>query len=455
VIPFVNMSNDPDQEYFSDGMMEAILNHLTKIEGLRITSRTTMMTYKGSDKKVPEIANEVGARYVLEGSVQKSETTVRITAQLIDAQSDEHMWSETYDREFVEIFAIQSEVAQQVALALKTQLQPEIIQRMDQIPTENMEAYDLYLRAGGFIGAFNLDYNDRREWLLQAIELDSNFSAAYALLGNAIILQAGFSGDNNTVDVAEEGKEMLEKALLINPMDNIAHVTMGQYYLWYEKDFNKAEIEYRTAQKLAPSDARSYIAYIDLLLAAGRFDEAIAVGSKLLEISNVNPLNWSQMALIWAFNSQKERMIECIERAKESASDNILFIAEVARAYLVLKQYEQILEALNRYVGNLSVPRVMGLKAIAFKKLGDYEKSEAELDHLIKRSQQTAGGSPSFYTAMVYASRGETEQAFQWLEKSIEDNEIELYWLKVEPEFASLYDDPRWQEMLDKVGFPK
>ena len=128
---------------------------------------------------------------------------------------------------------------------------------------------------------------------------------------------------------------------------------------------------------------------------------------------------------------------------------------EVARAHLVLKQYEKILEALNRYVGNLSVPRVMGLRAIAFKKLGDNEKSDAELDHLIKRSKETSGGSPSFYTAMVYASRGETEQAFRWLEKSFADNEVELFWLKVEPEFASLYDDPRWQEMLDRIGFPE
>ena len=354
-----------------------------------------------------------------------------------------------------DVFAIQSEVAQQVASALNARLQPEIIQRMDQIPTKNMKAYNLYLKALSQIAVADGNTNLRKKLLQQAIKLDSNFSTAYASLGNTIIFEAGFAGDKNAEDVADEGKANLEKALLLNPLDVMAHETMSMYYLWFEKDFNKAEIEVLTAINLAPSDERAYTSYTDLLLAAGRFEEAILVGSKVLEISNDNPVFWSRMALTWAFNSRKDRMIKCIEHARESAPDNILAIADVARAHLVLKQYGQILEALNRYVGDLSVPRVMGLRAIAFKKLGDNEKSDAELDHLIKRSQQTAGGSPSFYTAMVYASRGETEQAFQWLEKSFADNEIELYWLKVEPEFASLYDDPRWQEMLNSIGFPE
>jgi TolB-like protein len=457
VLPFVNMSNDPDQEYFSDGMMEAILNHLTKIEGLRITSRTTMMTYKGSDKKVPEIANEVGARYVLEGSVQKSETTVRITAQLIDAQSDEHMWSETYDREFVEIFAIQSEVAQQVALALKTQLQPEIIQRMDQIPTENMEAYDLYLRAGGFIGAFNLDYNDRREWLLQAIKLDSNFSAAYAVLGNAIIFEAGITGDKNTSDVAEEGKATLEKALLLNPLDGIAHTAMSQYYLWYEKDFSKAEIYIRAAQKLSPSDQRPLSTYTELLLAAGRFQEAILMGTALLEVAGDQPGSWGRMSLVWAFNNDLENTEKAVERAikqtKLSPLNPVSPYTESARAYLVQKQYAQIPKVLGLSFEARNIPRGMCLLAIAHEKLGETVISNQFLESLIQRSKETAGGSPSFYTAMVYASMDEIEKAFTWLGKSMENNEIELYWLKVEPEFASLHDDLRWQQMLDKVGF--
>jgi len=404
---------------------------------------------------VNEIAQELGVASVLAGSVSKAGDKIRINVQLIDGDTDLYLWSESYDRNLDDVFAIQSDVAQQVASALNAQLQPEVIQRIDQIPTDNMEAYDLYLKALNQIAYVGGNINLRKKWLQQAIELDSNFSTAYSLLGNTIIFEAGFIGNKNTADVAEEGKAMLETALLLNPMDGIAHVTMAQYYLWYEKDFNKAEIELLTAMKLAPSDQSAYIAYIDLLLATDRFEEAIPVGSTLLEVSNNNSSHWARMALIWAFNNQRERMIECIERANASPPVNVLTITEIARSYLVLKQYEPIPDALNSYVGVLSVPRSMGLLAIAYNKMGNTERYETELGSLIQRSKKSAGGSPLFYLAMVYASKGETDMAFQWLEKSFVDNEIELYWLKVEPEFASLYDDPRWQEMLDKVGFPE
>ena len=248
---------------------------------------------------------------------------------------------------------------------------------------------------------------------------------------------------------------MLEKALLLDPMDEIAHYNMAHYFIWYEKDFNQAEIHYRTGLRQAPSDASSYTGYLDLLLAAGRFQEAIPIGTKLLEIGSNNPSNWGRAALMWAFNNEEEKMNESIRQAKQVPYDNILAITESARAYLIQKQYDQVLETLALSQDVQQIPRSRGLKSIAYYKTGDIENHNKELNALVQKSTETAGGSPSFYIAMIYSSKSNVDEAFQWLEKSFQDNEIELYWLKVEPEFEPLYDDPRWQEMLDKVGFPE
>jgi len=148
-------------------------------------------------------------------------------------------------------------------------------------------------------------------------------------------------------------------------------------------------------------------------------------------------------------------MNESIRRARQASNDNILAFTESARAYLIQKQYNQVLEILDLSPNVKAMPRAMGLRAIAYYKTGDIENHNLELSSLIKRSKETAGGSPSFYIAMIYGSKADADEAFRWLEKSFEDNEVELYWLKVEPEFEPLYDDPRWQEMLDKVGFPE
>jgi len=454
VLPFVNMSGDPEQEYFSDGMTEEILNHLFKVGELKVTSRTSMMQYKGSDKSISKISKELGVAYILEGSVRKSGDKIRITVQLIDTETDQHLWSETYDRELTDVFAIQSEVAQQVASQLNIRLQPEVIQRMDRIPTKNMEAYKLYLKALHNWGN-SIYFGSSRDWLEKAIELDSSFSTAYALLGSTILFEAGYAGNKNSDDVATQANANLEKALLLNPTDGIAHTMMGNYYLWFEKDFTKAEIEYRSAMELAPSDVTSYLQLLDLLLAADRIEEAILVGNSLFKDFDVGVTSWARMGLVWAFNNDLDNMNKAISQAKLAPPENVFPYIEAARYYLIQKQYDQIPEVLALSPDAQTVPRSMGLKAIAYHKIDKKEYHIQELNSLIQRSEETSGGSPSFYTAMVYASRGEVEEAFSWLEKSFEDNEIELFWLKVEPEFASLYDDARWQEMLDRISFPE
>ena len=454
VLPFDNISNDPDQEYFSDGMTEEILNHLVKIGDLKVTSRTSTLQYKETQKPVKEIASELKVAHILEGSVRKAGDDIRITVQLIDAVADQHLWSETYDRKFVQIFDIQSDVAKHVATALNARLTPNVIESIDQAPTQNMEAYEIYLRALNGLQAITAQGNiEYIKMLKTAIALDSDFSSAYALLGNYIIFEAGFAGDKNSKEIASEARKALETALLLNPLDGIAHAMMGPYLLWYEQDFKGAEIELLAAQRLAPSNSQAYHFLIDLYMATGRYQEAVEVGNTIISLED-GPLAWARMTLALSFNSELEAMEAAIQKAIKADDDDLLVYTEISRAYLIQQQYSKIPATLDMAPDTKNIPRGMGLLAIAYDKMSESGESEIWLDKLKERSAQTTGGSPLFYTAMVYASRGEAEQAFQWLEKSFEANEIELYWLKVEPEFASLHEDPRWQEMLDRIGFP-
>jgi TolB-like protein len=455
ILPFDDKSPKGDQEWYSDGIMEEVRNYLVQVQNLRISSGTETMDFKDSDKLPKEIGEELGVAYVLAGSVMRLDNNIKINLQLIDVSTGEYRWAESYDQELTGVFSILSEVAQKVASTLDAKIQSQLIERMEQMPTENMEAYDLYLKASSLFGIPSIDNpQENIDWLNQALQLDSNFASSYALLGNSILFQAGFSQNKNPKDVREEGKAMIEKALLLDPLDAMAHLLMGSYSLWYEKDFNKAEINYLICKRIAPSDASTYSTYMDLLLAEGRFQEAIPIGTKLIEIASNNPGNWGRAALLWAFNDEEEKMYGSIKQARKAPANNILAYTESARALLIQKQYNQVLEILDLSSNAQAIPRSMGLKSIAYYQIGDIENHNKALDSLIQRSTWTAGGSPSFYTAMVYASKGNTNESFKWLEKSYQDNEIELYWLKVEPEFESLHDNPRWQVMLDKVGFP-
>jgi len=454
ILPFADKSPEGNQEWYSDGMTEEIRKYLVQLQKLKITSGTATMHLKESDKSLKEIGEELGVAYILDGSVMRLDNNIKINVQLIDVSTGEYRWAESYDQELTGVFSILSEVAQKVASTLDDQIQPQLIERMEQMPTDNMEAYDLYLKTSSMIGVPTLENLERIGWLNQAIKLDSNFARAYALLGNYIIFQAGFAQNKNPADVGEEARALLEKALLLDPLDAIAHTMMASYSLWYGKDFNKAEMHYLIAKRLAPSDESSYASYHDLLLAEGRFQEAIPIGAKLLEIASNNPANWGRSSLQWAFNDDEGKMNKSIRRARQAPTDNILAFTESARAYLVQKQYAKVLEILDLSVDAQEIPRSMGLKSIAYYQIGDIENHNKELDSLIHRSTWTAGGSPSFYAAMVYASKENVDEAFKWLEKSYQDNEVELYWLKVEPEFETLHDDTRWVVMLDKVGFP-
>ncbi|MEK6782911.1 MAG: hypothetical protein AABY93_14530 [Bacteroidota bacterium] len=456
VVPFDNLSKDPSQDYISDGMMEAILSHLNKIEGLRLTSRTTMMTYKGSQKTIQEIADEVGVRFVLEGSVQRVDNTIRINAQLIDGKTDKHIWSEYYDRNLSDLLSIQSEVAQQIADKLEVKVKPTTKANIDALPTKNAEAYDLYLKASHL--SFRFDSLEQYRFLLEkAIELDPQFASAYAAMGWYWIFQ-GFFGSTTRIssrEIVQKAEPLLNKAISLNPNEAPAHINLGLLNLWYKWDFYAADRENNYAAQLEPSNLDAMDA--DFQVSMGRFKEAVKLAKLRMKAEPNNVQRKVNMGFTLYFNGQNEESMLFLDsawgtKAKPSAPT---YYAELGRAYLYHGKYEWVVAVIEEgFKKGFTGPRLKGTLVIALIHLSKPERAKELLNAIKKQSTESSVGSPSFYAAMIYAQLGEVDLAFQWLEKAYADHEVEMYWLKVEPPFEPLHKDPRWKIMLDKVGFP-
>ena len=285
VLPFFNMSNDQDQEYFSDGLTEDIITQLSKIKAFKVVSRTSVMQYKKNPKSIKEIGRDLGVTVILEGSVQRSNEKVRITAQLIDATTDEHLWAESYDRNVSDIFSIQREVAMAIADVLNATLSYKETQRLDQTPTANLEAYDLYLRAKFLVENRNKeDLMSARELFQEAVTKDSNFTNAYSGLAVTFLL-ASYRGYEEPVRMLWLAKQHIDTALTLDPFSGETQATLGYWY--HQKfDWHAAEITYRRAIDLNSSQSNVYLWLAILLEGKGEEEEALKIYSKG---SSVNP----------------------------------------------------------------------------------------------------------------------------------------------------------------------
>ena len=413
------------------------------------------MTYQGSDKQTREIASELGVSTILEGSVRKAGDLIRITVQMIDGKSDKHLWSQSYDGKLDSIFAFQSNIAQAVANELKAQIAPDVKQRIDNVPTRNLQAYSLYLEA--IRGDYTSD--ETKQMLEQAIQLDPDFADAYTFLG----INKLFRIIVTRLDLAEdldaylaEVKSLFNKALELGPDNAMAYLRLGNLALWFEWDFEKAEHYFKKSHDLNPSELEA--ANSEFLLSVGRFEEALENSFKRIRANPMDPYSWMVHGLCCFFNDKKNLAIDAI-RIGESKTDelNIITDGNMYRLFIFLEMYDQLIRKYEQLTVNqpsLS-PRINCMAAIAFLHTGSTERTEEILAILKTQSEESPIGSPAFHVAMIYAQQGKINQAYKWLDKAYQDREVEMYWLKVEPPFQPLYDDPRWEEMLNKVGFPK
>jgi TolB-like protein len=356
VLPFVNMSNDPDQEYFSDGLTEEIIDRLTKIPDLRVISRTSVMEYKKSDKRTPEIAKELGVAYILEGSVRKSENTLRITFQLIKAANDEHLWSETLDRPMTEIFQMQRDIATQLATYFKITLSESEKGLLSHIPTRSISAYDYYLKASEMSSERSLESKKAIELLKKALSVDPQFVDAMVTLAYFYAKRDNYESNENG-NWPDSALHYATKAISISPNSPRANFSMG--WAQWSRNVSSAKFYFKKSFDLNPSAGTGLMALGNIYLRAGLLDSSYYYTKIVIQLGQTRSA-YSRLSEIFIsisqWDSARYYMNLASNATKGSATSNDIMISDALKFYVAVREYESGLQLINDKFGTSRDP---------------------------------------------------------------------------------------------------
>jgi TolB-like protein/Flp pilus assembly protein TadD len=444
VLPFVNMSEDPNNEYFSDGVSEEILNLLTQVSDLRVTSRSSSFSFKGQNVDVPTIAAKLNVAHVLEGSVRRSGNQLRVTAQLIEVESDSHLWSTNFDRKLEDIFKIQDEIAAAVVDALKIRLLGEKPKATETDP----EAFALYLQARHFKNQFTAESHTRAEKLLkQALEIDPGFAPAWTALGRAYIGGADPFGLRPLDEGRELARQAIQEALDIDPQYGPAYAALASLEMDYDFDFAAASQHLQQARALNPGDFSILMLAAHLHRIHGRLDEAMDLYRQAVVLDPVSYLGHVYLGISYARANRWDEAADSARMVLSLSPSGIfghhflgMVLLEQGDAQAALAEMERETSDVFRLTGT----------AIVQHELGNAGASDEALQALIECCSPGA----DFQVAAVYARRGELDLAFNWLEQAYVNRDGSLAGMLTSRALTNLRDDPRWVPFLDKMGLP-
>jgi TolB-like protein/tetratricopeptide (TPR) repeat protein len=446
VLPFADMSARKDQEYFSDGLAEELIDLLTQVQDLRVPARTSSFSFKGKSDDIAAIAQKLRVAHVLEGSVRKAGHTMRITARLIRADNGYHLWSKTYDRNVGDIFKVQDEIAGIVVEALKAKLLPAQ-GVVNPHRTAITEAYERYLLAKQFYNRRAVDSAHRAAKALeQALALDPNYASAYVLLALSIVNQIAEDGDPGHV-YAEQAVAAAEKAIALAPDLGEAYSARSYVRLRLQWDWNGAQADAEKALQLDPRSNEVQRRHSLLLGATGRFREAIAAAQTATEIEPLDVSSWFMLGLSYTAVGDSAAGHRALGRAAELSPESALATLYLAVTELATDRTTEALETNSRQQNEAW--RWSTLVMIEHT-LGHLEESQRVLDKLIKKY----GARTPYRIAVAYAWRGEAASAFGWLEQAHLQRDGALSLLVIEPGLSGVRDDPRFKALLRKMNFP-
>ena len=449
VLPLKNLSGDPAQEYFADGMTEEVIGRLSMIRGLRVISRTSVMQFKDTRLSTPEIARKLGVDALVEGSVMRDGNRIRVHAQLIRASTDEHFWSESYDRELGDVLTLESEVAQSIAQNVEVTVSGEERARLVAARPVSPEAYESYLHGMFAKDNSRADVEKRIAWFDEAIRKDPAFAQAYVGLASAY-------GTLGTVFVGAPASETrpqvinaARKALELDPDLADAHVMLANTYMRQWK-WAEAEAEYRRALDLNPNDAAAHDGFSDWLLCHGRMEEALAWARRARDL---DPLGTSGHTIGWTlFNAH--RYDEAIREFRDVLAvrpDDRLPLWPLGWALICNHQAQEAIPELEKAVSATdNSPGVISALIWAYAHAGRRADALRLLGELKKRQQ--TGYVPAGAFVNAYLGLGDNDEAFVWFEKAYEEQSNILIYIKVFPLFDPLRGDPRFQDLVRRVG---
>jgi len=450
VLPFTNMSGNPEDEYFSDGITEDILTQLSKIADLNVISRTSVMQYKGTKKTIREIGKELNVSVILEGSIRRSGDEVRIVAQLIDATNDRHLWAETYDKEFKQIFAVQSEVAQKIAGSLEAKLSSAEKERIESAPTSNAEAYNNYLK-----GRYHWNKRSGADLRLalgyfnKAIEEDPSYGAAYAGLAETYVLLPEYAGAKAS-EVFPLGVSAAKRALEIDNSLAEAHAVFGLVHMdqW---EFGAAEKEMKQAVELDPKNPSVHQWYSLCLAFRGQVNEGLAEMERAHELDPLSLVISTDVGFNLIFLKQYDRAAEQFKKTLELDQNFSLAAAGLCEAEALNGATADALAACARArTIARDDPFILGNLGFAYARCGKKDDAAAVINELRKIGDK--GPPVAYFIACIEQGLGEREKAFEWLGKGYRDRDVYMRALRADPIWDDIRSDPRYLKIIEGMN---
>jgi len=457
VLPFVNMSADPENEYFSDGITEEILNVLTKVPGLQVTSRTSTFALKGKDQDIRDIGRQLNVKSVLEGSVRKSGDKVRITAQLINSADGYHIWSETYDRKLEDIFEVQDEISFKIANKLRENFNVE--QKKDvevKKPVKNIKAFSLYLKGRFHCNKWKpKDTEKAVEYYKEAMAIEPDFALAYTGMADCYTF-LGACGVLQPKDAFTKSREFALKSLELDPDLVESHLAMANIYLWHDWDFKAAKKSLDKALEINPNSAMANLWTSMYYIANKEIDKAFIYAEKAMLFDPLSPLISRAMGMVYFCMEKYDEALEQFEKSIEldpTASEVMLKIAwtlalkgDLEKSLQVLRENEQLI--------NLSQYHGLGLGHIGYvyAKMGNTEEATKYIKMLEEKENENKDARLNFEYAVLYYGLNDLDKTFEHLEKAVEEKVGAVVFMNADPLWKDLWNDPRFKKLVEKIG---
>jgi TolB-like protein/Flp pilus assembly protein TadD len=453
VLPFTNISNDPEQEYFCDGMTEQMISNLARLPKLKVTSRTSAMTYKNTEKKIPQIGQELNVSYILEGSVRKFEDSIRVTAQLIATEDDFHIWTEDYDREYEKLFDVQDDVAEAIATSIFSNLTVEEKNVIKTDRPSNTKTLELYWRGLSFWNTrlpqnllIGLDYFQK------AVDLDPEFALAYAGIADSYHLLASY-GLDRPMNSFPRAKEAAIHAIELD--ENLAEAinSLAAIKLLYDWNWKEAEKGFIKALKINPSYVQAYTWYALYLSSHRRFNEAKSKLYQAIEIDPLSAMVQTDLAQVFYHEGNYEQAIKEYQKSLKLDSTYVYTYAYLGQSYAMHNMLDEAEKAFKYAVQLTEKKDPATLAGLAYVYA---RQKRTEMAMKIVRQLENIGDGfyvHPVYLAIIYTALGEQSEAFYWLEKGYEERSEWMIFLQVEHMLDPLRNDERFINLVNRMNF--
>lgn len=453
VPPFVNLSSDKENEYFSDGLTDELINALAKVQGLRVVARGSAFQFKGKNPDIRTVGRQLNVAAVLEGSVQRSGDRLRITAQLSSVADGYHVWSETYDRRLADVFAVQDEISRSIVQALEVRVAGDPGRRLVESSTQDVEAYNLYLQGRFHLNKWRPESAHKGiEYFTQAIAKDQNYAPAYAGMADCYTWLAvfGWSASGEAMPLA---REAAHHALQLDETLAAAHVSLGYVKALYDWDWPGAAVEFKRALELSPGDADVHFAYsVTYLAPLGRLPEALAEIQRALALDPLSPYKITAAGMIYGYQRDYDRAVEQFKKAIEldpafsHAYDEMRGFEAVRGRFQAAEAVTQAMRAVFPNVDDTWTRVHLATQQ------GKPAEARALVEAWIQQCIRSQRPGKSCYAAQMYACIGDKDRAFQWLGKAYEERSPLLVYAKVMPHYDTLRSDPRFSALVQRLG---